>query len=40
MSDHITDVEKAVTLMMTKSVDWKSDGFDAGSRMEALDWKD
>ena len=26
--------------MMTISVDWKSDGFDAGSKIEALDWKD
>jgi hypothetical protein len=28
------------TLMITKSVDWKSDGLEAGSKMEELDWKD
>lgn len=38
-SDHLI-CRKLLTLMMTKSVDWKSDGFDAGSKMEALDWKD
>ena len=26
--------------MITKSVDWNSDGLDAGSNMEELDWKD
>ena len=26
--------------MITKSVDWNSDGLDAGSKMEELDWKD
>jgi hypothetical protein len=26
--------------MMMTSVDWKRDGFDAGSRTDALDWKD
>jgi hypothetical protein len=26
--------------MMTTSVDWKSDGFDAGSKTEELDWND
>jgi hypothetical protein len=28
------------TLMMTTSVDWKSDGLDAGSNTDELDWKD
>ena len=26
--------------MITKSVDWNSDGLDAGSNIEELDWKD
>jgi hypothetical protein len=26
--------------MITKSVDWNSDGLEAGSNMEELDWKD
>jgi hypothetical protein len=29
-----------LTLIMTKSVDWKSEGFDAGSNIDELDWKD
>ncbi len=28
------------TLIMTTSVDWKSDGLDVGSDMDELDWKD
>ena len=31
---------KTLTLMVTKSVDWKSDRFDARSKIEALHWKD
>ena len=27
------------TLIMTASVDWKSDGFDSGSNTAELDWK-
>jgi hypothetical protein len=26
--------------MITTSVDWKSDGFDFGSKTDELDWKD
>jgi hypothetical protein len=28
------------TFMMTTRVDWKSDGFAAGSKTDELDWKD
>ena len=28
------------TFMMTTSVDWKSEGLDAGSNTDELDWKD
>jgi len=28
------------TLIITKRVDWKSDGLDAGSKNELLDWND
>ena len=28
------------TFIMTTSVDWKSDGLDAGSSIDELDWKD
>jgi hypothetical protein len=28
------------TLIMTTSVDWKSEGLDAGSSIDELDWKD
>ena len=41
MNGYITrPAQNVLTLMMTTSVDWKSDGLDAGSNTDELDWKD
>ena len=36
----VTAEEGFRTLIMTTRVDWKSEGLDAGSNTDELDWKD